>query len=131
MYYSIGTMESEAPSPKILIKERAEYQTAWSLYNKVGIDRTIYEVIQEFMERTRAFRHKELWAKYAACLYISGARRRELFCSNPYIQKVIRKGKVYYKIRRTSCKHFEGRKLKQIGPVERDAGGRKKRISPT
>lgn len=125
-------MDSPPPtSPKIQVKERKEYQTDWSLYNKVGIDKTIYDVIQEFMERTRAFRHKELWAKYIDCLYVSGARRRELFCTNPYIQKIIRKGRVYYKIRRTSCKHFEGRKLKQVGPVERDEYGRRRRKSPT
>lgn len=117
--------------PASEIKERAEYQTAWSLYNKVGIDHTIYDIMQEFMERTRAFRHKELWAKYIDFLYVSGARRREPFCSNPYIQKVVRNGRLYYKIRRTSCKHFEGRKLKQVGPVPRDSQGRKIRRSPT
>lgn len=92
-----------------MVKKRKEYHTAFFLADQRYLDKQIYEIVQNFMSRTRWIRNKELWAKYAIFLYLSGARRTEPFWLDPTISKVEKNGHLFYKVRRINEKHFEGR----------------------
>lgn len=101
--------------PQQKIKQVAERRTALFLPDMRNIDKQILAIITDFGNRTKAFKFKDLWARYFVCLYLSGARRNELFMLNPTISKFASKsGKMYYRIRRINEKHFEGRNPRRV-----------------
>lgn len=104
------TPKHKAKKAEVQKPKTADYRTNLFLYDMRGIDEQIFNIVKEFMERTKAFRYKELWAKYFIFLYLSGARRMEPFLSNPTVSKFEEEGEMYYRIRRVNEKHFEGRK---------------------
>jgi|SRR5271157_487914 len=108
MYY-----QSRKRKKPILPKTNRDYKTDWFLADLTDIDKQIFEIIQNFMNRTKAFRNKSLWAKYAIFLYLSGARRSEPFLSNPTISKNSEDGITFYNITRTNEKHFVGKMQKR------------------
>ncbi len=100
--------------PKSEKKEEKQYRTANFLQDMRNIDKQIYDIVTDFGQRTKAFRLKDLWARYFVFLYLSGARRNEPFMLNPTITKFEKNGKPYYRIRRVNEKHFEGRNPRRV-----------------
>lgn len=94
---------------KILKKE---YRTGYFFADMSDTDKAVYDIVQDFMRNTPAFKNKELWAKYCVFLYLSGARRIEPFMMNSTITKIEEDGHIYYRIKKVNAKHFTGSRLK-------------------
>ena len=99
---------------KKLPSEIKQYKTAWYFTDEQHIDKQVFDCIHNFYSGTKAFRNKQLWGKYAAFQYLSGARRSEPFLMNPTIRKEERNGSVYYEIKRINEKHNEKRSGKRV-----------------
>ena len=100
--------------PKAIAKQVRTYKTAWYFYNPAEIDKQVFDMIQNFLSNTRAFRNKQLWSNYAALLYLSGARSVELFLKPPSLNKLIKNDKTYYQIHHINAKHFNDKRKREI-----------------
>ncbi len=70
-----------------------------------NIDKAIVNAIEENSAKGNYHRNKGLWLKYAAFIYLSGARRMEPFLMPPYIYLLRQEPRVYV-IRKVNEKHF-------------------------
>lgn len=86
-----------------------DYRTDWMLADRINIDKTIFDIIQNAMRNSNAFRNKELFFQYVAFLVVRGARRIEGFLRPPTIEKFDDDGKMYYKITAAVAKHYDNK----------------------
>ncbi|MDE1834046.1 MAG: site-specific integrase [Candidatus Micrarchaeota archaeon] len=89
------------------------HHTAWWLVDLVDTDKQVYNILKKSLELTanpkRPFRKINDLARYFVFLYLSGARRNELFIKDPTITRYTKEGLTFWKIGRINEKHFEGR----------------------
>ena len=83
------------------------YRTAWFFVEHKNLDKTIYNILEGYLNQGKYSRFQELWAKYFAVCYLGGYRRIEPFLSKVVIDKEEDNGMKYYHLVKTNAKHFK------------------------
>ena len=83
------------------------YRTAWFFVEHKNLDKTIYNILENYLNQGKYSRFQELWAKYFAVCYLGGFRRVEPFLSKVAIDKEEDNGMKYYHLVKTNAKHFK------------------------
>ena len=83
------------------------YRTAWFFVEHKNLDKTIYDILESYLNQGKYSRFQELWAKYFAVCYLGGFRRVEPFLSKVAIDKEEDNGMKYYHLVKTNAKHFK------------------------
>ncbi len=86
------------------------YRTAWFFTDHKDLDRTMYTILENYLNEGRYSRFQELWAKYFAVCYLGGFRRVEPFLSKVVIDRED-EGMRYYHLVKTNAKHFRSVRL--------------------
>ena len=87
--------------------KRKPYHTAWFFVDHKDLDKTIYGILENYLNQGRYSRFQELWAKYFALCYLGGFRRIEPFLSKVVIDSEVDNGMKYYHLVKTNAKHFK------------------------
>ena len=86
--------------------KRKLYHTAWFFVDHKNLDKTMYDIIKNYLEQGRYSRMQELWAKYFAVCYLGGFRRIEPFLSDVVIDTEAEDEMKFYHLVKTNAKHF-------------------------
>ena len=83
------------------------YRTAWFFADHKNLDKTIYAILESYLNQGKYSRFQELWAKYFAVCYLGGFRRIEPFLSKVVIDREVDGEMKYYHLVKTNAKHFK------------------------